>query len=191
MNILSLTGENALGMTDEQIMLQVKSGRLDQLSVLFQRYQLPLYNFFVRLTQDEQLSEDFTQNVFERILKYRHSYKNEASFRSWIYQIARNVRTDHYRLNKVRIDANADLPSLSLEADSFLDRLEAREEEKQLERAIAQLKEEYREVLLLGWIERMKYAEVGESLGISEANVKVRMHRAVKQLRNIVQQTEC
>jgi RNA polymerase sigma-70 factor (ECF subfamily) len=191
MNILSLTGENALGMTDEQIMLQVKSGRLDQLSVLFQRYQLPLYNFFVRLTQDEQLSEDFTQNVFERILKYRHSYKNEASFRSWIYQIARNVRTDHYRLNKVRIDANADLPSLSLEADSFLDRMEAREEEKQLERAIAQLKDEYREVLLLGWIERMKYAEVSEILGISEANVKVRMHRAVKQLRNIVQQTEC
>lgn len=178
-------------MTDEQIMLQVKSGRLDQLSVLFQRYQLPLYNFFVRLTQDEQLSEDFTQNVFERILKYRHSYKNEASFRSWIYQIARNVRTDHYRLNKVRIDANADLPSLSLEADSFLDRMEAREEEKQLERAIAQLKDEYREVLLLGWIERMKYAEVSEILGISEANVKVRMHRAVKQLRNIVQQTEC
>lgn len=178
-------------MTDEQIMLQVKNGRLNQLSVLFQRYQLPLYNFFVRLTQDEQLSEDFTQNVFERILKYRHSYQNEASFRSWIYQIARNVRTDHYRLNKVRIDANADLPSLSLEADSFLDRMEAREEEKQLERAIAQLKEEYREVLLLGWIERMKYAEVGEILGISETNVKVRMHRAVKQLRNIVQQTKC
>lgn len=178
-------------MTDEQIMLQVKGGKLDRLSVLFQRYQTPLYSFFVRQTQDETLSEDFTQSVFERILRYRYSYREDAPFRSWIYQIARNVRSDYYRLNKIRIDANVDMPSLKLEADNFADRIDAQEDLKQLEQAIGQLKNEYREVLILGWIEKMKYTEVGEILGISEANVKVRMHRAVKQLKNIVQKTKC
>ena len=178
-------------MTDEQIMLQVKGGQINSLSILFQRYQVPLYNFFLRQTRDEQLSEDFTQNVFERILKYRYSYKAEASFRSWIYQIARNVRTDHYRLNKVRIDDNVDLPSLTLMAESIEDQLESKEQEKLLEWAISQLKNEYREVLILGWIEKMKYADVSKILGISEANVKVRMHRAVKQLKTIVQRTKC
>lgn len=178
-------------MTDEQLMLQVKAGQINRLSVLFQRYQLPLYNFFVRLTQDEPLSEDLTQNVFERILRYRHSYTAEASFRSWLYQIARNVRADHYRLNKIQVDIYTSLPDLSMEADSFLEQMEIREEEKQLEKAISQLKPEYREVLILGWIEKMKYAEVAEILGISEANVKVRMHRAVNQLRTLVQKTAC
>ncbi len=174
-------------MTDEQIMGQVKEGELRQLSHLFERYHRKLFSFFVRMNGDAALSEDFTQMVFERILKYRHSFKEDASFKTWIFQIGRNVYRDHYRLNTIKIDGDTEVSELNL-----YDETKQEEEEylnhrkKQLEKAIAQLKPEYREVVLLGWIENLRYSEVADAIGITEANVKVRMHRAIKQLKKMM-----
>ncbi len=171
-------------MSDEQLMAMVKKGKMEALSDLFERHHVKLYNFFLRLTHDGALSEDLVQNVFERIIKYRRSYRGEATFRAWMYQIARNVRSDHYRLNKVKINDSVKPVSLGLATGTHQEVMEKEEEEQELEQAILQLKPEYREVLWLGWFEKMSYAEVGEIMGISVSNVKVRMHRAIKQLRN-------
>jgi len=161
----------------------VKQGKLDALSGLFERYHVKLYNFFLRLTRDASLSEDLVQNVFERIIKYRKSYRGDASFKAWMYQIARNVRTDHYRLNKIKIDDAVEPVSLNRGTGNHQEVMEKQEEKQELKKAIMQLKPEYREVLWLGWFEKMSYAEVGEIMGITVSNVKVRMHRAIKQLK--------
>jgi len=87
----------AIKHTDEQLMEQVSQENLNALSVLFDRYQVPLYNFFYRQNYDGAFSEDLVQTVFERILKYRQSYVSGMTFRSWMYQIARNAKTDHYK----------------------------------------------------------------------------------------------
>ena len=80
--------------SDEELMLQVREGIGEMLGVLFDRYQQPLFSFFVRLTGDRALSEDLVQDVFYRILRYRHTYKPGSAFRSWMYQVARNARQD-------------------------------------------------------------------------------------------------
>jgi hypothetical protein len=59
-------------------MLKVKAGQLDQLGLLFERYNKPLYGFFYRLTTDGVISEDLVQNVFVRIIKYSHTYKGDG-----------------------------------------------------------------------------------------------------------------
>src|SRR5437870_13643805 len=82
---------------DEELMLHVRDGAGDMLGVLFDRYQTPLFNFYSKLTGDRTLSEDLVQEVFLRILKYRQSYCRGTPFRSWVYQIARNARIDHFR----------------------------------------------------------------------------------------------
>ena len=178
-------------MSDEQIMTLVKKGKLDALSGLFDRYHVKLYNFFLRLTQDASLSEDLVQNVFERIIKYRQSYRGDSSFRAWMYQIARNVRADHYRLNRIKIDDAIEPSQLELTTGTHQEVMEINERNKELERAIMKLKPEYREVLWLGWFEKMSYAEVGEIMGITVSNVKIRMHRAIKQLRGHYNKTSC
>ena len=170
-------------MKDEQLMLLVKKGKLDALSDLFERYNVRLYNFFLKLTHDSSLSQDLTQTVFERIIKYRGSFRNDSNFKAWIYQIARNVKTDHYRKNKVKLDDSVNVSDLNLVTDSLHVELEKVERRKAVQVAIKNLKPEYREVLLLGWFEKMSYAEVGEILGLTIPNVKIRMHRAVKQLK--------
>ncbi len=169
----------------------VKKGKLDALSDLFDRYHVKLYNFFLRLTHDASLSEDLVQNVFERIIKYRESYRGDASFKAWMYQIARNVRTDHYRLNRIKIDDAVKPGQLNLTSGTHHEEMEKMERSKELEQAIMKLKPEYREVLLLGWFEKMSYAEVGEIMGLSVSNVKVRIHRAIKQLRRQYNKTSC
>ncbi len=178
-------------MSDEQLMDMVKKGKMEALSDLFERYHVKLYNFFLRLTQDGALSEDLVQNVFERIIKYRRSYRGETTFRAWMYQIARNVRTDHYRLNKVKIDDSINPVSLGLATGTQQEVMEKKEKRQELERAILQLKPEYREVLWLGWFEKMTYAEVGEILGLTVSNVKVRIHRAIKQLKRHYNKSSC
>lgn len=178
-------------MSDEKLMSLVKKGKLDALSELFERYHVKLFNFFLRLTQDASLSEDLVQNVFERIIKYRQSYRGDASFKAWMYQIARNVRIDHYRLNRVKIDDAVQPGQLNLATGTHHEEMEKRERNQELEKAIMRLQPEYREVLLLGWFEKMSYAEVAEIMGLTVSNVKVRIHRAIKQLRSHYNKTSC
>ena len=83
---------------DEKIMYRVKDGQLPELTQLFDRYSTPLYNFFLKLTMDAGASEDLTQNLFYRIIRYRHSFNAaNGSFKSWMYQMARNLHADYCR----------------------------------------------------------------------------------------------
>jgi len=66
-------------LTDEQIMQQVASGDIEKSGILFQRYKTAMYNFYLRSTYDQSLSEDLTQQVFIKLIKYRNSYKNELA----------------------------------------------------------------------------------------------------------------
>ncbi len=100
-------------MTDETIMEAVKSGDLQQATLLFERYNKRIYNFLARMTSDRLLAEDLTQNVFLRIIKYRMSYREGARFQSWIYQIARNVFSDHYQSAKNRYSDFVDVEKIS------------------------------------------------------------------------------
>lgn len=80
--------------SDEEIMIKVKNNQLALMKPLFDRYHVKLYNFFLRLTYNEDVSKDLVQNVFYRIIKYRKTYNPEYKFKSWIYQLARNNFAD-------------------------------------------------------------------------------------------------
>ncbi len=169
-------------MTDETIMEAVKSGDLQQATLLFERYNKRIYNFLARMTSDRLLAEDLTQNVFLRIIKYRMSYREGARFQSWIYQIARNVFSDHYQSAKNRYSDFVDVEKIS---DHMPDNeeMEQQERENLLQRSMARLTDEQRELLVLTRFEHMKYEEVAEMMNTTVANIKVRVHRAIGRLR--------
>src|SRR6187549_1933757 len=106
-------------MTDELVMEAVKSGDLQQASLLFERYHKRIFNFLARMTMDRIVAEDLTQNVFMRMIKYRSSYRQGARFQSWIYQVARNIFTDYYQDAKNRKRGFIDVEKIeSVMADS-------------------------------------------------------------------------
>ncbi|MGB1217255.1 MAG: RNA polymerase sigma factor, partial [Saprospiraceae bacterium] len=68
-------------MTDERIMLNLKTGTLDSAGLLFERHHKVLYSFFLRRTKDREAAADMTQTVFERIIRYRANFKEERAFK--------------------------------------------------------------------------------------------------------------
>ena len=170
-------------MTDEMIMEAVKNGDLQQASLLFERYNKRIYNFLARMTMDRALAEDLTQNVFLRIIKYRKSYREGLRFQSWIYQVARNIFSDHYQIHKNRFSDFVDVEKIS---DHITERNESEaqeEQEKLLARSMAMLNEEQRELLVLTRFQHMKYEDVAVIMDTTVANIKVKVHRAIAKLR--------
>lgn len=170
-------------MTDEMIMEAVKNGDLQQASVLFERYNKRIYNFLARMTMSKVLAEDLTQNVFLRMLKYRNSYREGNRFHAWIYQIARNVFSDHYQMHKNRFAGFADVDKIG---ESIVDKeesIEQDERERILYQSLELLNEEQRELLVLTRFQHLKYEEVAVIMDTTVANIKVKVHRAIQKLR--------
>lgn len=170
-------------MTDELLMIAVKDGELEKASELFDRYHKRLYNFFVKITFDRELGHDLTQNVFLRMIKYRSSYKEGKPFKAWIYQMARNIYADHFRKNKMLYSDYAEVEDLKHKIASVDETMVQDEREKLLYISLFRLTPEQREILILTRFQELKHEEVAQILDCTVANVKVKVHRAIKQLR--------
>ena len=170
--------------TDEILMENVKSGNLSDMSLLFERYHLRVYNFFFRLTFNMDVSNDLTQNLFYRMIKYKNSYKSEYSVKSWIFQIARNLHVDYCKEEKRSGELFLKTDKYSVEP--FDDNEGYREDDyDRLEKAMSNLSVEQKEIIVLSRYQGMKYEEISEITNQSVGAIKVAMYRAIKQLRGI------
>lgn len=172
-------------------MLKVKEGDLDKLGLLFERYKRPVYGFFYGLNKNADLSEDLVQNTFYRILKYRYLFRGEGDFRTWLFHIARNVSHDHFRKNKLQAKDSIDQWQERLGGgDDRSATIQHNEELEMLSVAMDRLPDDKREILLLSKFHEMKYKEIGEIIGCSEGAVKVKVFRALQDLKQVYKQLE-
>ncbi len=171
--------------TDEVLMLAVRDGDLASLGLLFERHHVALFGFLSRMTGDRNAAEDLVQDVFVRVLKYRGTYREGGSFETWLFRIARNARADHFRKRKPVEpvpDEELDGPS---GAESPAHQLERERDTNRLKRALLMLREDKRELIVLARYQAMRHEAIAELLGIDTGAVKVRIHRAIKELREI------
>ncbi|MCB0689215.1 MAG: RNA polymerase sigma factor [Saprospiraceae bacterium] len=174
-------------MTDEHLMQSIQNGEVNELGQIYERYKKPLFAFFLHLHGSAFVAEDLVQNVFERILKYKQQFKGDGNLRSWIFQIARNVSSDFFRREKrYRSDEVITGMNLVSQQPNPLEGLEFDDKKNHLHQAIAQLAEDKREVLMLVKIGEMKYREVATLLNENESTIKVKVFRAIKELREIL-----
>jgi RNA polymerase sigma factor (sigma-70 family) len=173
--------------SDHELMIAVRAGEVRRLGELFERYHKPLYGFFVRLTNQPSASEDLVQIVFYRILKYRHTYRDEGKFSAWIYHLARKVAADHFRKHS-RTPTPADpvdfhdQPDQGPAPDSQAD---TSDDLALMRRALARVSHEHREVLVLARLQHLNHQDIARLLDCSVGAVKVRAHRALKELREV------
>lgn len=174
-------------LSDNELMLAVKAGQADKLGVLFERYSKALFGFFYRMTSDKETSQDLVQNVFFRMLKYKHTFTADGKFITWMYHLARNVSADHFKKSKrFSFSRSLDLWESRIAGDSNReDQLSKEQELELLQQALEQLSFEKREVLVLSRYQELKYQEIAQILNCTEGNVKVKVHRAFNELREI------
>ena len=169
--------------SDEALMRAVREGDLSKLGLLFERYHLVLFEFLSRMTGNRHTAEDLVQEVFVRILKYRASYRDEALFRAWVYRIARNARADHYAKRDRAVPLSQD-PMESPNQDLGLEsQLQRDRDAARLRAALMELRADRRELIVLARYQELKHEAIAGLLGIETATVKVRIHRALKELR--------
>ena len=171
---------------DQVVMLEVQDGAVEKLSILFERHHRMLFHFFQRMTSNPTLSEDLVQEVFLRVLRFRHTFRGESQFTTWMYQIARNAAMDHFRKRKNEKSWDEeDMEEPVSQEPGHADKMEQDEETILLREALSRLPAEKRELLILSRYQGLKYEQIAGILSTNVATVKVRVYRAVKELGEI------
>lgn len=148
--------------------------------LLFDRYAGRLVAYFRRTTGEDDAT-DLLQITFLHLHRARADYRPSQPLRPWLFAIAANARRDHYR-KKTRHSAESPVAevegSVSPSASTATDRA--------VRRALEQLPDGQREVLVLRWYSDLSYPEIAEMLGATHSAIKVRAHRAMQQLKAVL-----
>lgn len=171
--------------SDNELMLKIAGGDIDKIGSLYERYNKLLFGYFFKLTRNQELSEDFVNDVFLKILNSKNKYRGDGIFRVWMFRIARNVFIDNYnRRKKIAGGEEAMInESMHQKAEDSHTMMEKSETCDWLHRGLMKLKEKDREVLVLCKLEELTYREVAKILDCSEEAVRVRMFRALQNLK--------
>lgn len=146
---------------------------------LFRRYGPRLHRYFLGKVKERALADDLVQQTFLHVHRARHDFRADGRFRPWVFAIGTNLLREHWRRKRRRPETpmGDDLrpPSVDPDTSTPTDRL--------VRRALAELPDHEREVVILHWFEELTFSEIADIVGASHSAVKVRAHRAYNKLR--------
>ncbi len=151
-------------------------------------YQNRLYNSLVQLCGDRSEAEDIAQEAFLQAYLKLRSFQRNSAFYTWLYRIAFNNAISRKRRKRFADsvdrsrEQNGEEPVAKDEAPH--DPLEREERAEQVRKALAELSDEHRSILVLREMDGCDYEEIADSLGINIGTVRSRLHRARLQLRD-------
>ncbi|MFY2764541.1 RNA polymerase sigma factor [Arenimonas sp. MALMAid1274] len=172
--------------TDEELMLAYGAGDIAAFQALYSRHRGPLFRHLARQLRDPGLAEEYFQDVWQRVITARERYRPDARFATWLYQIAHNRLTDHWRAKQHRPSAPEDADELAAKVpdpETPERTLSAFEERRRLQRALEELPDDQREVVLLRLEQELSLEEIGKITGVGRETVKSRLRYAMDKLR--------
>ncbi len=168
--------------SDADLIWRAQAGDRLAFRQIYERYARQVFAFLLGYLRDPDQAEDLTQETFVRVWQALPKYREQGSFRAWLFRIARRLAIDAVRRQKrhpqaplweVR-DQHATDPLASLEHQQTV---------QEVMQALDTLKEEYRTVLVLRFLVGLNVAETAAVLGRSKGAVRVLQHRALQALR--------
>ncbi len=165
-------------------MQRVKDGDFDQMGLIFERHHRAVYGFIFHMIGNREESEDIVQNLFLRMLSYRNSFAGTGSFKTWMYHLTRNLLSDYFKKNSKKPYMYSVENFDEKITEEYFGDIEKKQELQTLQMAMENLSIDNRELLMLCRYEELKYHEIADLLGITEGAVKVRVHRALSQLKS-------
>ncbi len=182
--------------TDEELLAQFQAGDAQAFERLLRRHRSPLFTFLLRMVGDRTRAEDLTQEAFLRVVRAAARWEARARFQTWLYTVARNLCVDQSRRDRFRRtdSLDAQVPSSDGEGPPLVESIpgdgalpdraaDSALVRPALERALAALPGEQREVFLLREQAGLPFKEIAELVGCNENTVKSRMRYALEGLR--------
>jgi RNA polymerase sigma-70 factor (ECF subfamily) len=172
---------------DQSLVYDILSGDVNLYALLMKRYQKPIYNLMLRMTGSEQDALDLSQETFVRAYEKLEKFDPSAPFFPWLYTMGLNLARDFLRRAKRSpIESYEPENSFSIEIDQG-DRLADQIDVQQVLEGLQTLPVDYREALLLRFHEGLSVSEVAYSLGLSLSAAKMRIHRGLLKLRQLLE----
>lgn len=185
-------------MSEQELIQAARSGDQAAFAALVEANQAMVYSLAYRMTGNSEDAADLAQEAFLNAWRGLARFQGQASFSTWLYRLTSNACIDFLRREKRRSTL-----SLTLEADEEESRqtevsderwspealLDRQESLQAVRRALGQLSDEHREVLLLRELEGLSYREIAQALGLEEGTVKSRIARARLALRDFLLQS--
>lgn len=170
--------------TDEELVrLYVETQRNVYFEELYDRYVDKVYRKCLSFVKNEAQAEDFTHDIFLRVVLKVGGFKEHAKFSTWLYSITYNYCMDQVRQVKkqaeVALDENFDL------ADDGYDHELAEMQAQGLKKAMQKIDPDERAILLMKYQDDFSIKEISETLKISESAVKMRLMRTKEKLKKI------
>jgi RNA polymerase sigma-70 factor (ECF subfamily) len=151
---------------------------------LYDHYQAMIYRFVVIKVGSREEAEDITHQVFLSAWQKVRAYKHRGHpFSSWLYRIARNQVIDHYRAKKGDVSIDKIDPEVFATIERTADDLAQKFQLETVRKAIAALKPDYQDVIIMRFVEDISLKETAAILKKSEGAIKLIQHRAVKELK--------
>jgi RNA polymerase sigma-70 factor (ECF subfamily) len=177
-----------MGRTDEELVEACLGGEWSAFDHLVARWDRKIKGAIYRLVGSEEEARDLCQETFLKAFRGLSTFKKEARFSSWLYQIAVNLCRDRARRKKGKTLVSLDemeegAESLPEDRPNALDLLQRRETSRLVAAAMAALPEEQREVIVLKEYQDLTFLEIAQALDIPLSTVKTRLYRGLGQLR--------
>lgn len=152
-------------------------------------YQRAVYRLALRMCSSAAAAEDVAQEAFLSAWKNLPQFRGDSQFSTWLYRLTTHAAIDYLRREKRHEASDIDDVTVADETSSPQEAVERSEAQTAVRDALAALSPEYREVILLRYMQELSYEEIGIALHLPPGTVKSRLNRAKGQLKEILQQS--
>ena len=178
--------------SDTNLISQVLAGDTRAYAVLLGRYQHMVFTLAVRMLGDRELAEETTQDVFVKAYSSLVGFRGDSKFSTWLYRIAYHRILDECDRQKRKLDQRTEFAQdreLAEAGNPTWDRLLERERKEVLLQALGELSAEENSLISLFYLQELSLKELGEVLELSPDTVKVRLFRARKRLKMLMEKS--
>lgn len=177
---------------DFQLINKILNGKQDLYEILVERYSSMVFHVVRRFEKDQDEVEELAQEIFVKAYEKLHQFNENSKFSTWLYTIAmnhcrdyaKNVRRKNQRLSEME---SGFLDSNLIEQQTPHLKMEIKEWGRLLKQSLLKLSDDYSQPFLMKYRDGMSYKTMSEETGVSESALKVRVHRARKELKSLLE----
>jgi RNA polymerase sigma-70 factor (ECF subfamily) len=169
---------------------RLRRGDPDAFDDVYAAFNTRLFTFLVRLSRRRDVAEDLLEETWLRLVKHAHRLRADTRLGPWLFTVARNLHISYSRSRMLEDSATASLIALwpfSLERSSPFEAAAASELERRIERALAAMPADSREVLLLVAVAGLDHSDAADVCGITPEALRQRLHRAREALSKMLE----